>query len=81
MRANGGGTTFQPSYLPTKETEAAYGRAMGGFLLSLVTSVMGILVLPDASFLAIVLAIVAFGLFVYALKHSAAAGRPSPQLA
>ena len=73
MYEGSGGETFSyPIYLPTKESETASGRSIKGFLVSFVTSVMGILVLPDASMLGIVLAILAFGLFVYALKNSAA---------
>ncbi len=81
MRDNAGGETFyQSSDVPTEEAEAAYGRAMKGFLTSLAASVAGVLILPNASFLAIVLAIVALWLFGYALKHSAT-GSPSPRSA
>ena len=80
MRDNAGGATFdQLIDVATEESEAAYGRTMKGFLASLVASVAGILILPDAAFLAIVLAIVAFWLFVYALKNSA--GSPTPRTA
>ena len=73
MYDGSGGETFsQPFYLPTKESETTSGRSIRGFLICFVTSAMGMLVLPHASMLGIVLAILAFGMFVYALKHSAA---------
>ena len=70
MGENGGRGTFdQSSYLPTKDQQTAYGRAINGFIERAATSALAMLILPTASLLAIVLTILAFGLFVYALKN------------